>query len=100
MYFVSAPGGQSLVHLADRHGVIALERIFSELVEKDTDPLRVGETGKAIRKTVRAVRGKFRTGEVLLQMADGVDAEAADAKVEPSVYHPVNFLTQRGIFPV
>ncbi len=91
---------EPLVDLADRHGVMALEGVFFELVQKDTDPLRVGKAGKAVCKAVRAVRGKVRTGKVFFQMADGVDAETADTQVEPSVHHRIDLLAQGGIFPV
>lgn len=87
------------VGLADREDIVTIEDVAAELVQEVEDARRVGrhlmDAGEAVGTVDRAVL-ELR----LLDVDDCVDAEAADALVEPEVCGIEEGLTHFRVLPV
>ena len=87
------------VGLADREDVVTVEYVAAELVQEVEDARRVGrhlvDAGEAVSTVDRAVLERR-----LLDVDDGIDAEAADTLVEPEVRGVKEGLAHLWVLPV
>ena len=92
--------GRDAVRLADGEDVVPVEDACAELVQEVEDARRVRRHLVDARHAVRRVRLAVCKDGGLLDVGDGVDAEAADALCEPEVCGGEERLPDLGVLPV
>ena len=92
--------GRDAVRLADGEDVVPVEDARAEFVQEVEDARRIRRHLMDARHAVGRVRLAVGEDSGLLDVGDGVDAEAADAFSKPEVRGGEEGFSHLGIFPV